>query len=138
MGLAGAYALGRAMQSTLFGTSAMSLPVLLAVESGPAGAALVACYVPARRASAVDPLMHCARSSSYWSAGFFFAASKAASASFTSCRAFASLRRRSGPRAAFAMARADAEDGHARRVGRGPSEELRRHPQQELVVREGE
>ncbi len=56
-GLLGAYALGRAMQSTLYGTDTLSLPVLLAVSLVLLGAALVACYVPARRASAVDPIM---------------------------------------------------------------------------------
>lgn len=57
LGLAGAYALGRGMQSTLYGTGALSLPVLLAVGLVLLGAALVACYVPARRASAVDPMV---------------------------------------------------------------------------------
>jgi putative ABC transport system permease protein len=57
LGLAGAYALGRTMQSTLYGTGALSLPVLLAVGLVLLGAALVACYVPARRASAVDPMI---------------------------------------------------------------------------------
>jgi len=57
LGLAGAYALGRAMQSTLYGTGALSLPVLFAVGLALLGAALVACYVPARRASAVDPMI---------------------------------------------------------------------------------
>jgi putative ABC transport system permease protein len=56
-GLAGAYALGRAMQSTLYGTDALSLPVLFIVGLVLLGAALVACYVPARRASAVDPMI---------------------------------------------------------------------------------
>jgi putative ABC transport system permease protein len=57
LGLVGAYALGRAMQSTLYGTDALSLPVLLVVGLVLLGAALVACYVPARRASAVDPMI---------------------------------------------------------------------------------
>jgi putative ABC transport system permease protein len=57
LGLAGAYALGRAMQSTLYGTDALSLPVLFIVGLVLLGAALVACYVPARRASAVDPMI---------------------------------------------------------------------------------
>jgi putative ABC transport system permease protein len=57
LGLVGAYALGRAMQSTLYGTDALSLPVLFVVGLVLLGAALVACYVPARRASAVDPLI---------------------------------------------------------------------------------
>ena len=57
LGLAGAYALGRGMQSTLYGTGALSLPVLLVVGLVLLGAALIACYVPARRASAVDPMI---------------------------------------------------------------------------------
>jgi ABC-type antimicrobial peptide transport system permease subunit len=57
LGIAGAYALGRAMQSTLYGTDALSLPVLLVVGLVLLGAALVACYTPARRASAVDPMI---------------------------------------------------------------------------------
>jgi putative ABC transport system permease protein len=57
LGLLGAYALGRAMQSTLYGTSAVSLPVVLMAGLILLCAALVACYVPARRASAVDPLI---------------------------------------------------------------------------------
>ncbi|MPZ19129.1 MAG: FtsX-like permease family protein, partial [Luteitalea sp.] len=57
LGLLGAYGLGRAMQSTLYGTSALSVPVLLAVGTVLLAAAVVACYVPARRASAVDPMI---------------------------------------------------------------------------------
>jgi putative ABC transport system permease protein len=57
LGLLGAYALGRALQSTLYGTGTLSLPVLLAVSLVLLGAALIACYVPARRASAVDPIV---------------------------------------------------------------------------------
>jgi putative ABC transport system permease protein len=57
LGIAGAYALGRAMQSTLFGTGAMNVPVLLAVSAVLLASALLACYVPARRASAVDPIV---------------------------------------------------------------------------------
>ena len=57
LGIGGAYALGRTMQSTLFGTGAMSVPVLLAVSSVLLASALLACYVPARRASAVDPMI---------------------------------------------------------------------------------
>jgi putative ABC transport system permease protein len=57
LGLVGAYALGRAMQSTLYGADALSLPVLFVVGLVLLGVALVACYVPARRASAVDPMI---------------------------------------------------------------------------------
>jgi len=57
LGVAGAYALGRAMQSTLFGTGAMNVPVLLAISAVLLASALLACYVPARRASAVDPMI---------------------------------------------------------------------------------
>jgi putative ABC transport system permease protein len=57
LGTVGAYVLGRAMQSTLFGTGAMNAPVLLAVCGALLTSALLACYVPARRASAVDPMM---------------------------------------------------------------------------------
>jgi hypothetical protein len=57
LGLAGAYVLGRAMQSTLYGTTPLSLPVVLVVGLVLLGAALVACYIPARRASAVDPMI---------------------------------------------------------------------------------
>ena len=56
-GVAGAYALGRAMQSTLFGTGAMNAPVLVAVSAVLLASAMLACYVPARRASAVDPMV---------------------------------------------------------------------------------
>jgi putative ABC transport system permease protein len=57
IGLAGAYALGRTMQSMLFGTGALSVPVVLATGVVLVITALAACYVPARRASAVDPLI---------------------------------------------------------------------------------
>ncbi len=56
-GLLEAYLLGRTMQSMLFGTGALNLPVILATGLVLLGTALAACYVPARRASAVDPLI---------------------------------------------------------------------------------
>jgi putative ABC transport system permease protein len=56
-GLVGAYALGRTMQAMLFGTGALNVPVVIAAGLVLLGAALVACYVPARRASTVDPLI---------------------------------------------------------------------------------
>jgi putative ABC transport system permease protein len=57
VGLAGAYALTRVMRSLLFGIGATDpatfalIPILLAVVS------FVACYIPARRATKVDPLV---------------------------------------------------------------------------------
>jgi putative ABC transport system permease protein len=57
LGLMGAYVLGRTMQSMLFGTGALNLPVVLATGLVLLATALAACYVPARRASAVDPLI---------------------------------------------------------------------------------
>jgi putative ABC transport system permease protein len=57
LGLMGAYVLGRTMQSMFFGTGALNLPVILATGLVLLGTALAACYVPARRASAVDPLI---------------------------------------------------------------------------------
>jgi putative ABC transport system permease protein len=57
LGLGGAYALGRTMQSMLFGTGALSVPVVVVTGLVLLLTALAACYVPARRASAVDPLI---------------------------------------------------------------------------------
>jgi putative ABC transport system permease protein len=57
LGVVGAYVLGRAMESTLFGTGALNVPVLLAVGAMLMISALLACYLPARRASALDPMV---------------------------------------------------------------------------------
>jgi len=57
LGLVGAYALGRTMQSMLFGTGALNVPVVLVTGLVLLGTALAACYLPARRASVVDPLI---------------------------------------------------------------------------------
>jgi ABC-type antimicrobial peptide transport system permease subunit len=57
LGVAGAYALTRTMQSLLFEVSTTDpvtfvlIPLLLAVVG------FVACYIPARRATKVDPLV---------------------------------------------------------------------------------
>jgi putative ABC transport system permease protein len=57
LGLVGAYVLGRAMQSMLYGTGALNVPVLFGVSLVLFAVALAACYLPARRASAVDPMI---------------------------------------------------------------------------------
>jgi putative ABC transport system permease protein len=56
-GFVGAYLIGRAMRSTLYGTGIMDLGAFGAMAALLLGAALLACYVPARRASAVDPMI---------------------------------------------------------------------------------
>ena len=55
MGFAGAYAVGRAMQGMWFGVGALDLGRFLAIALTLIATALLACYVPARRASTVDP-----------------------------------------------------------------------------------
>jgi putative ABC transport system permease protein len=56
-GLFGAYLLGRAMQSTLYGVSAIDFGAFSAVAAVLLASALSACYVPARRAANVDPIV---------------------------------------------------------------------------------
>jgi putative ABC transport system permease protein len=56
-GLGGAYLVGRAMSSTLYGVSAMDIGSFGAAALTLLAAALMACYVPARRASKVDPMV---------------------------------------------------------------------------------
>ena len=56
LGLAGAYFLGRAMQSTLFGVAALDFRVFFAVGCVLIIAALVACFLPARRAASTEPM----------------------------------------------------------------------------------
>jgi putative ABC transport system permease protein len=57
IGLGGAYLVGRAMRSTLYGVSAMDIGSFGAAALTLLAAALMACYVPARRASKVDPMV---------------------------------------------------------------------------------
>jgi putative ABC transport system permease protein len=57
LGLLGAYLLGRAMHSMLYGTGALSMPAAAAAALVLLGATVAACYLPARRASAVDPMV---------------------------------------------------------------------------------
>jgi putative ABC transport system permease protein len=56
IGLGGAYLVGRAMQSTLFGVGAMDATAFGAVAGVLLVAALLACLVPAWRASRVEPI----------------------------------------------------------------------------------
>ena len=55
LGLAGAFALTRVMEALLFGTSATDLATFAIVPILLAAVAVVACLIPARRATTVDP-----------------------------------------------------------------------------------
>jgi putative ABC transport system permease protein len=56
-GLIGAYFVGRVMQTALFGVGAMDFSAFLVVGLILLVAATLACYVPARRAMKVDPMV---------------------------------------------------------------------------------
>ena len=56
LGLVGAYFVGRAMQSTLYNVGSIDLGAFCAVGALLMIAALLASYLPARRAAAVDPM----------------------------------------------------------------------------------
>jgi ABC-type antimicrobial peptide transport system permease subunit len=57
LGLAGALALTRLLQSLLFSVSATDPFVLGGISALLAAVALLACWLPARRAARVDPLV---------------------------------------------------------------------------------
>jgi putative ABC transport system permease protein len=57
IGLAGALSLSKYLESQLFGVSARDLPVFAAVTVILFTVAIVACYVPARRATRIDPMV---------------------------------------------------------------------------------
>jgi putative ABC transport system permease protein len=56
LGLVGAYFVGRAMQSTLFGVGKIDVSVFASVAGLLVVAAVVACLIPARRAASVEPM----------------------------------------------------------------------------------
>ena len=57
IGLAGALGLTRLMTTILYGVGARDPGTMVAVASILAGVAAAACYVPARRATKVDPIV---------------------------------------------------------------------------------
>ncbi len=56
VGLVGAYFVGRAMQSMLFGVHALDLSAFASVGLILLAAALLACYLPARRVASIEPM----------------------------------------------------------------------------------
>ena len=57
LGVAGALALTRLMESLLFEVSATDTLTFIVITSILAGVAMAACFVPARRATRVDPMV---------------------------------------------------------------------------------
>jgi putative ABC transport system permease protein len=57
IGLLGAYFLGRAMQSTLYGVGTIDFGAFCAVAMVLLASSLLACYFPARRATRIDPIV---------------------------------------------------------------------------------
>jgi ABC-type antimicrobial peptide transport system permease subunit len=55
-GLVGSYFIGRAMRAMLYGVGAMDLSAFSAVGVILLAAALLACYLPARRAASTEPM----------------------------------------------------------------------------------
>ena len=56
LGLMGAYFIGRTMQSTLYGVSALDFAAFSAVGLILLVAALLACFLPAQRAASTEPM----------------------------------------------------------------------------------
>ena len=57
LGLAGAAALSKLIQNRLFGVSPVEPAIYLAAACGLILASLIACYLPAKHASEVDPMV---------------------------------------------------------------------------------
>ena len=57
LGLIGAVLVGRAMQGMLYGVGTIDISAFAGVAAVLLGAALLACYIPARRAAKVDPMV---------------------------------------------------------------------------------
>ena len=56
LGLIGAYFVGRAMQSILFGVMPLDFAAFISVAAVLLAAAILACFLPARRAASVSPM----------------------------------------------------------------------------------
>jgi ABC-type antimicrobial peptide transport system permease subunit len=57
IGLAGAFALTRFMESALYNTKTTDARTFASISAILASVSLLACYIPARRASRVDPVV---------------------------------------------------------------------------------
>jgi putative ABC transport system permease protein len=55
--LGASFAFSRLIRTLLFGVSPNSVATLAAVSAGLIAVALLACYIPARRATKVDPMI---------------------------------------------------------------------------------
>ena len=57
LGIPGVYMVGKMLKTMLFSVGALDVRALVGVTLVLLGAALVACYLPARRATRIDPLV---------------------------------------------------------------------------------